>query len=133
MGNFSDNRIIKDTISRINRLNDEKFTYMLADVFMHRIHDDGTALTIMNGDDLWVYECSHKKKWIVLFTDEVEANKGNKEILTKEMPIKDILKGGLGDDINGVIINPYGENRDLVRETIEMIFFVYKKEYHREV
>lgn len=133
MNNFFDNRIIKSTVSRINMLDDEKYTYTLADVFMHRIYDEGTALTVMDGDDLWVYECTHKKKWIVLFTDEKEAEKGDKDIVVKEMPIKDILKAGLGDGINGVIVNPYGENRDLVRETIEMIFLVYKKEYYKDV
>ncbi|MCQ2534809.1 MAG: SseB family protein [Clostridia bacterium] len=134
MSRLEDNRIIKTTVSRINRLDDEKYTYTLADVFMHRIDEDGIALTLVDDDEPLKYECSHGKKWYALFTDEAEVARGNNGVMTKIISIKELLQIAKDDnDVHGVVINPYGENRDVLKGTIDMIFAIYKKEFSHEV
>lgn len=133
MSRLEDNRLIKTTVARLNRLDDERYTYTLADVFMHRIYDDGIALTVADNDIPQKYECSHKKKWYALFTDEDEVKRSSKDVSTKIISIKELLEIAKADDeVSGIVINPYGENRDLLKDTIDMIFTVYKKEYSHE-
>lgn len=133
MSDYSDNKIIKKTVSRLNKENDERYTYMIADVLMHRMYENAIAPTPMNGDSLCTYEDSKGRKWFPLFTDEEEAAKEPLSPVIKEVEIKRILKEGLDNpEVKGVLINPFGESRKLDKGTIEMIFMVYKKEFDKK-
>ena len=130
---YEDNRIIKKAVNRLNKLNDERYTYMLADVLMHRMYEEGVAPTPVEGDDLFIYEDGKGRLWFPLFTDEDEFEKGITSPTYERVEIKRILKEGLDNpDVRGVIINPFGESRKLLKSTLEMTFLVYKKEYNIE-
>ncbi len=133
MSDYSDNKIIKKTVSRLNKENDERYTYMIADVLMNRMYEGGISPTPMNGDSISVYEDSKGRKWLPLFTDEEETSKGTLSSDIKPVEMKRILKEGLDNpEVKGVLINPFGESRKLDKGTIEMIFMVYKKEFDKK-
>ena len=133
MGNYDDNRIIKTTVKKLNALDDERYAYMIADVMMHRMYEGAVAPTPFEGEKIASYTDSKGRKWIPLFTDIEEFNKGESTSEFKDISMLDILKEGLENpDLKGVIINPYGESRKLEKGTLEMTFMVYKKEFTKD-
>jgi len=62
------------------------------------------------------------KHWVPLFTDEDELRRGETGNLTLNMPIRIIVEDGYyAGDIEGVVINPYGESIRLDKELLKVI------------
>lgn len=71
---------------------------------------------------------SDGKQWIPLFTSEEELSKQPTTNITMNIAIEQILRAGLaGDDVEGIVINPFGEYLEIPKRILEITFEHYKR------
>lgn len=84
----------------------------------------GDTLTLEKGARLRLDTMKDGKGnlWIPLFFNENAMHKGQTANVTMSMPIQDVLRGGLTrEDVQGVVIDPFGKPFVLTKEILENI------------
>ena len=84
----------------------------------------GDSFTLDQGLRLRITKLTDKegKYWVPLFTDEDELRKGETSNLTLNVPIRTVIEDGYyAKNIEGVVINPFGESLMLDKELLKVI------------
>lgn len=148
-----DNILIKKTIENmLNERTRESF-FAFTDTLIKRLNDNGCAimpyidvnncLDELDIDDMKVgnnisfskdlrlrmdtMTDPEGKQWIPFFTSEVEINNGVTPAIRMNTPIERILRAGLGDGVEGVVINPFGLPYTMEKHLIEGILTMAKE------
>ena len=66
-------------------------------------------------------------KWVPLYTDNEEIDKGVTTNIRMNLLISDIMENGLADDVEGIVINPFGYSFEIPKEALKMIKKASKK------
>ena len=128
------NKFIKMAAENFSKNRTEDNLYKMLDVLFRRMMEDGEApaamvdvnnvlgsidIMGMSKNDTFTLEQGMRLRidtvqrvegeiWIPLYTDMEELGKMPTTNLTMNMPIYEILKNGLADDVEGIVINPFG-------------------------
>ncbi|MCR4647448.1 MAG: SseB family protein, partial [Lachnospiraceae bacterium] len=66
-------------------------------------------------------------KWIPLYTDMEELNKQPTTNISMNVPIYNILKNGLEDDVEGIVINPFGLALSMPKNILKIVVAKYEE------
>ncbi|MCR5847253.1 MAG: ADP-ribosylglycohydrolase family protein [Lachnospiraceae bacterium] len=131
---YRNNKFIKMAAENFSKDRTEDNLYKMLDVLFRRMMEDGEAPVAMvdvnnvlasidvmgmSKNDTFTLEHGMRLRidtvqriegeiWIPLYTDMEELGKMPTTNLTMNMPIYEILKNGLADDVEGIVINPFG-------------------------
>ena len=131
---YRNNKFIKMAAENFSKDRTEDNLYKMLDVLFRRMMEDGEApaamvdvnnvlgsidIMGMSKNDTFTLEQGMRLRidtvqrvegeiWIPLYTDMEELGKMPTTNLTMNMPIYEILKNGLADDVEGIVINPFG-------------------------
>ena len=131
---YRNNKFIKMAAENFSKDRTEDNLYKMLDVLFRRMMEDGEApaamvdvnnvlgsidIMGMSKNDTFTLEQGMRlridtvqrvegESWIPLYTDMEELGKMPTTNLTMNMPIYEILKNGLADDVEGIVINPFG-------------------------
>ena len=69
------------------------------------------------------------KEWLGVFTSSHEMHKGSSGNVMMEKPILTVLELVLNwEEVNGIVINPFGKYFQLTKDMITILIGVYKKQ-----
>ena len=155
--NYKNNEYIELAVSEIHRSKHVETYYMLLDILVKRIKENGEApmpMAIVEGtfpfpeipegdlseeflDSLVGQQVTlnedvrfrmdtvqgpDRKLWIPLFTSNDELYKAPTTNVIMNIAIEQILRAGLGDDVEGVVINPFGQPLEIPKHIIDIMF-----------
>ena len=144
---YENNKYIKMAVSEVYRTHDQQAFWMVLDVLMKRMAEEGQAPTpmvdvnhVMDSLDpnsltmgghfsldqdmrltIDTMQDGEGKQWIPLFTDDEELHKGETTNISINMTIQAILESGYHSDrAEGVVINPFGQALTLPKEILKI-------------
>ena len=150
---YEDNKHIKLAAEEFIKDRSEENLFTLFDVMTQRMLDDGEApeamidvdnvmqsVDIMNmtGNDTFTLDNGMRlridkltngdgKEWIPLYTDEEELTDGQGISISMNLPIYNILKSGLADDVAGIVINPFSVSLTMPKEVLKVVVERYEE------
>lgn len=122
------NEMIEAAISAFYEENSENNLFNILDAIRHRMHEDGHFVFPVLFDDenpnsfaFRTLQTGDGKDWQAAFTSQEELEKGEPSAVISNF-IDSSLKACLDSDLEGIVINPWGQSFMLAKELIEMIF-----------
>lgn len=149
---YADNKYIKLAVELFAEEGNRERLFQLFDVLIKRMLDEGQAPVAMvdvndvvnNFDfsnlskgDTFSFEQGLRLridtvskddglKWIPLYTDEEELSKGALTNVQINMAIYDILRFGLGENVEGIVINPFGQPMQIPKNILKSVVESYE-------
>jgi hypothetical protein len=119
------NELIEDAISRYYADSNKESLIALMDAIRQRMHADGHFIfPVFEEDDGFTFQGVKDrdgKLWHVAFTSHAEYEKGAPSQVLSNF-IDSTLKSCMEMDIEGFVINPWGQSFRLSKDLIEMMF-----------
>ena len=66
-------------------------------------------------------------EWIPIYTDDDEMNAMPTTNVTINMPIYNVLKAGLNEDVEGIVINPFGLALAIPKDVLKIVVDRYEE------
>lgn len=150
---YEDNNYIKLAAEEFRKDRCKENLFTMFDVMLKRMLDDGEApeamidvnnvmqsVDIMNmtKDDTFTLEQGMRlridkvsngdgNEWIPLYTDEEELSGGQGISISINLPIYEILKSALAEDVAGIVINPFSMALTMPKEVLKVVVERYEE------
>ncbi|MCF0115208.1 MAG: ADP-ribosylglycohydrolase family protein, partial [Erysipelotrichaceae bacterium] len=148
------NEGIKEAVRAIHETMSDQAFYDLMEVLVNRMLEDGEVVapmvdvnnvmdtldldTLKKGEtfsfdrevrlQLDLVMNNEGQKWVPLFTSEEERHRQPTANVALNVPIERILLNGLkGEDVEGVVINPFGESLMMPKDLLRIIMDEYER------
>jgi hypothetical protein len=150
---YEDNKYIKLAAEEFEKDRSEEKLFKLFEIMIQRMLDEGQApeamidvnnvmqsvdimkmtmddtFTLDNGMRLRIDTLTNGdgNEWIPLYTDEEELTGDQGLSISMNLPIYNILKCGLSDDMAGIVINPFGMSLTMPKEVLKIVVERYEE------
>ena len=150
---YEDNKYIKMAAEEFAKERSKDNLFRMFDVLLKRMMDDGEVRTPMvdvnnvfgsfkledldKGDTFTIDQemrlridtvsNGNGNEWIPLYTDEDEMNAKPTTNVTINLPICKVLKAGLEDGVEGIVINPFGLALTMPKDVLKIVVDRYEE------
>ena len=150
---YEDNKYIKMAAEEFAKERSKDNLFRMFDVLLKRMMDDGEVRTPMvdvnnvfgsfkledldKGDTFTIDQEMRLRidtvsngdgnEWIPLYTDEAEMLAKPTTNVIINLPIYKVLKAGLEDDVEGIVINPFGLALTMPKDVLQIVVYRYEE------